>query len=387
MDVNGKWVGYGLGDVDATVEELKVFLAGKFSYAAALKTSIDAGGTAAQTYDQTMVDVVTQMQTAYGDNSKVNADLVINGIMNEGWQVRCGYIAAPKVVIFTAQGTGVDMWDAGWPQPYAIALAIQAAIPNKVTVQPIGNYPASVTGPAMGVSAEMGRTELKRLMGVGSGPGPVYASGPCAAIFYSQSAIFGSHWWREDVLPADGDLANRKDDVLFVITEGNPLRAPDTAYGNDDAGWGPSPTKDGVTTGGIAGPDCLTVEQTTEGIFYDYVWLGNNNGQTELYTANPGGLNPWTAEAPAGKVGTLIYNAVVDQDPGAIIEVVDALATPIGMVEEIYNGITFAVAGPNADHFDYDITPMVALGVRKINAWNTAYVLSGGAITAASAAA
>jgi hypothetical protein len=383
MAVNaaGAWIGLGLGDVSASVEELKVFLIAKFSYAAPLQASIDAGGTAAQTYDATMVGVVTDMQTRYGDNSTVNPNLTISGVMGFSWQVRCGFVKAPKVVLFTAQGTGVDMWDAGWPQPYGIALAIAQAIPNMVTVQPIGDYPASVSGPPMGQSADMGQVELNRLMGNGAGPGPVYPSGPCAGFFYSQSAIFGSHWWRDDVLAPSGALHHRQGDVLFVITEGNPCRAADTAHGNADAGWGPSPMKDGAVTSGIAGPaDCMTAAEAIAGIFYDYVWLGSDNGETELYTANP-----W--QVAAGKVGTLIYNAVIEQSFGAVVSVIEALGEPIGAIQEIYNGLTFAIAGPNADHFDYDITPMVALAIRKIVAWNTAYVTSGGAITGSNPAA
>lgn len=375
-DANGKWIGFGLGDTGVTVENLKVNLVHRFSYAQPLQASLDAGGVAAMTYDQTMVDVVTEMQTKYGPNVAVNPGLAVSGIMNSSWQIRCGFIKPPKVVLFCAQGTGVDMWNAGWPQPYAIALGIQNALPGMVTVQPVGNYPASITGPAMGVSAQMGEVELCRMMGAGAGPGPVYPSGPCAGIFYSQSAIFGSHWWRDHVLNPSGDLHRRVNDVLFVITEGNPCRAPDTAYGNADAGWGPSPMKDGAVTSGIAGPaDCLTPEQTTQGIFYDYVWLGKNKGQTELYTANP-----WKDKTGTGAVGTLVYNAVVDQTFFTVIAVMKALGKPIGAMLEIFNGITFAVAGPNADHFDYDITPMIGLGIRKVLAWNTAYVLSGGAV-------
>lgn len=375
-NAQGAWIGYGLGDVSAAVESMKINLVSRFSYAKPLQTSLDAGGTAAMTYDQTMVDVVTQMQTKYGDNSAINPDLVLNGIMNEGWQIRCGYIKPPKVVLYCAQGTGVDMWNAGWPQPYAIALGIQNALPNMIQVQPIGNYPASITGPAMGASAQMGEVELCRMMGAGSGPGPVYPTGPCAGIFYSQSAIFGSHWWRDHILNPSGDLHHRQNDVLFMITEGNPCRAPDTAYGNADAGWAPSPMKDGAPTSGIAGPaDCLTPAQTVQGIIYDYVWLGKDNGQTELYTANP-----WEDATDTGAVGTLVYDAVVDQTFGTVISVMKALEKPIGMMMEIYNGITFAVAGPNADHYDYNITPMIGLGVRKVLAWNTAYVLSGGAV-------
>jgi hypothetical protein len=226
----------------------------------------------------------------------------------------------------------------------------------------------------MGVSAEMGHTELKRMMGAGSGPGPVYPSGPCALIVYSQSAIFGSHWWRDDVLNPGGVLHHRQGDVLFMITEGNPCRAPGTAHGNDDAGWGPSPMKDGAITSGIAGPaDCLTPEQTTTGIVYDYVWLGSDQGQTELYAANP-----WKDASGAGGVGTLVYNAVINQTFDTVISVALALFQPTGMLIEIYNGITFIF--PNPDHNDYDITPMIGLGIRKVLAWNTAYVLSGGAI-------
>jgi len=314
------------------------------------------------------------MQTKYGSNTAVNPGLAINGIMNNSWQIRSGYVKPPKVVLYTAQGTGVDMWNAGWPQPYAIGLGIQNALPGMVLVQPVGNYPASITGPAMGASAEMGRVELCRMMGAGSGPGPVYPSGPCAGIFYSQSAIFGSHWWRDNILNPGGILHHRQNDVLFVITEGNPCRAPDTAYGNADAGWGPSPHKDGAITSGIAGPeDCLTPDQTTPGIFYDYVWLGQDQGQTELYAANP-----WKDTAGAGAVGTLVYDAVINQTFMTVISVMNALKEPLGMIEEIYNGITFLL--PNPDHNDYDITPMVGLGIRKVLAWNTAYVLSGGAI-------
>lgn len=375
MQVNGKWVGYGLGDVSLAVQDMKHYLLGMFaSYAAPLRVSLEAGGTAAMTYDQTMFDVVKIMQTRYGPNAAVNPNLVVNGIMGASWQIRCGFIKPPKVVLFCAQGTGVDMWNAGWPQPYAIALGIQHALPNMVTVQPIGNYPASITGPAMGVSAEMGRAELKRMMGAGSGPGPVYPSGPCALITYSQSAIFGSHCWRDDILNPSGALHHRQTDVLFFIAEGNPCRAPDTAYGNIDAGWGKSPMKDGAITSGIAGPaDCLTPEQTTPGIVYDYVWLGKDQGQTELYAANP-----WKDALGAGAVGTLVYNAVINQTFLTVISVAEALFQPTGALFEIYNGITFLF--PNPDHNDYDITPMIGLGIRKVLSWNTAYVTSGGAI-------
>jgi hypothetical protein len=328
-----------------------------------------------------MVSVVTQMQTAYGPNTAVNADLAVNGIMNDGWQIRCGFLPPPKITILTWQGTGVSMWDNGSPQPYGAAQFVAQNCSN-VQIQPVGNYPASVSSPSMGTSVDMGVSSAISLLGGAPpiSPGdPVYPTGPVVLWGYSQGAICTSHLWRDHILNPSGELAHRVNDVIAAVTYGNPNRAPGLANGNTAAGWGPSPVKDGVITGGISGPDCLTAAQTPAW-WYDYVWLGTDNGETELYTANPGGPNPWTDEAAPGKVGTYIYNVVQDPTFGDVVTVAEALLTPVAMVEEIYNGITFAAKGPNADHFDYDWQPSIEYVTGVCQSWTDNFINSGGAI-------
>lgn len=366
---NGAWVGWGLGDIDPKVAVMKAFLKGKFSYASVLDSS--------NTFDQTMVSVVTQMQKAYGANG---TNLIVNGIMNFAWQVRCGFVKPPPVVIPTWQGTGVDMWNDGWPQPAAIAKGIVAAVGAKAVWQPIGVYPASVDSPWMGESVQMGVDEWCRICTGASGPGPFFTSGPIFPIGYSQGAICLSHWWRDEVLNPSGRCSNRVNDVIGAVTLGNPCRSPGVANGNKGAGWAVPPMLDGFVTGGISGPDCLTPAQTPDW-FHDFVWLGTDKGASELYTMAPIGTNPWTAEANPGHVGTMIYNIVQNPTFGDVVTVAEALFMPVAMVEEIYNGLVFAIKTNNADHFDYDITPMIAYGVSVVNQFYDDYVASGGSLT------
>lgn len=353
----------------------------RFSYAAPLQASLTAGGTAAETYDQTMVDVVMQMQTRYGANPTVNPDLVVNGIMSFSWQVRCEFQPPPKITILTWQGTGVSMWDTDSPQPYGAALYVAKSCSN-VVVQPVGNYPASINAPWMGTSVQMGVDSAVSLAGGAPpiSPGdPVYPSGPIIPFGYSQGAICASHWWRDEVLNPSGRCHNRLNDVIAAATFGNPCRCPGKANGNVAAGWGLPGKKDGVTTGGISGPDCLTAAQTPEW-WYDYVWLGTNDGATELYTNCPVGDNPWTAMADPGKVGNLIYNFVQTGAFVDFVKIAEALAVPVGMVEEIYNGLTFALAGPNADHFAYNWLPSIVYLTNVCKTWTNNYITSGGAV-------
>lgn len=375
MEINGQWVGYGLGDVSATVAEMKKFLVGKFKYASPLQTSLTAGGAAAETYDQTMVDVVTQMQIAYlAEPSTIqNPQLQADGVLNWSWQVRIGLIAPPKITILTWQGTGVDMWDTDSPQPYGAAQFVAQNCSN-VQIQPIGNYPASTTGPPMGTSAQMGVDEAVRQVNT------VHTVGKIIPFGYSQGAIAASWFWRNEVLNPNGRCHKRLNDVLAAVTFGNPLRSPGVAHGNANCGWGMPATQFAAVTGGIAGPDTLTAAQTPDW-WYDYVWLGTDGGATELYTNCPIGDNPWTAEAAAGHVGTLVYDAVMNQTFTTVVEVAEALLQPVGMIEEIYNGIMFLFAQGNADHYAYDWQPAIEYLTGVCQTWTADYINSGGTRT------
>lgn len=385
-DPSGKWIGWGLGDIDPTVLTLKQFFLRKFAKTAApLQASVTAGGDAAQTYDQTMVDFVTRMQTAYGDGTAVNPDLAINGIINYAWKIRSGFLPAPKITILTAQGTGVDMWNQGSPQPYGAAMYVKNMYPSLVNLQPVGNYPASINHPWMGQSVQMGVNSAVALLGGAPpiAPGdPVYAAGPIFGWWYSQSAILGSHLWRDETLNPAGRLHHRVNDWIGVNTYGNPCRCPNKANGNLRAGWGLPGKLDGATTGGIAGPDCLRPDETPDW-WMDYVWLGKDDGHSELYTNCPTGETPWTKEAKAGRVGLLIYKFIQEGTFIDFVEIAEALVTPIAMVEEIYNGLTFAMKGPNADHFAYNWLDSILYAQWVVETWTNNYVRSGGAVTAA----
>lgn len=375
MEVNGQWVGYGLGDVSPVVQGLKAYLFENFSYAGSLRASIEAGGTAAQTYDQTMVDVVTQMQQNYlAEKSTIqNSALKANGIMNWSWQVRSSFVAPPTITILTWQGTGVDLFNASSPQPYGASQYVAKACRN-VFVQPIGNYPASITNPPMGTSAQMGVDEAVHQVN------NVHTVGPLILFGYSQGAICASHFWRDEILNPGGRSHARLKDVKAAVTFGNPCRSPGIANGNANTNWGMPAKQFGAVTGGISGPDCLKPEEVPSW-WYDYVWLGTDGGSTELYTNAPVGDSPWANEAPAGHVGTLIYNAVQKQDFLNVVEVAEALMMPVGMVEEIWNGITFLVAGPMADHYDYNWLPAIQYLTGVCQKWTNDFVNSGGTVT------
>jgi hypothetical protein len=116
---------------------------------------------------------------------------------------------------------------------------------------------------------------------------------------------------------------------------------------------------DGFVTGGIAGPDCLTAAQTPSW-WLDFVnTTTSDHGETELYANCPVGTDPWTAEAPPGKVGTSIYNVVQQATVLDVFAVAKDLEVPVGLVEEIVNGFEFLAAQGAADHYTYPIQPAI----------------------------
>lgn len=384
MDVNGKWVGWGLGDVDPTVLALKQFFLRKFAKTAApLGASVAAGGVAAQTFDQTMADFVTHMQTAYGDGTAVNPSLTISGIVNYAWKIRCGFLPPPKITILTAQGTGTTMWDQSPPQPYGAAMYVKNMYPNRVNLQPIGNYPANPV--PMGPSIQDCVNSAVSLLG-GAPPitpgDPVYPTGPIIGWYYSQSAIAGSHLWRDETLNPAGRLHHRLNDWIAVVAQGNPCRCPGKANGNANdttgvyGGFIPPANR-----GGICGPDDLRPEEVPDW-FYDYVWPGTDNGATAVYENWPVGPNPWTNETSEGKVALSFWKIVENPTFGDVMSVALDLGMPLGDAEALYHILSFAVKGPAADHFAYNWLPEILYIQWVVETWTNNYIRSGGAVTA-----
>ena len=97
MKVNGKWVGWGLGDDDPKIREIKLFLKGKFKWVRDHTPPLDDGNV----YTETLVAVVMEMQRRYG--------MPASGVMNWATQAKCGFWKAdvPRVPIaMSVHGTG-----------------------------------------------------------------------------------------------------------------------------------------------------------------------------------------------------------------------------------------------------------------------------------------
>lgn len=209
------------------------------------------------------------------------------------------------------------------------------------------NYPAAVY--PMGPSVQSGRENL--VAAIQATPGPFVLCG------YSQGAIVTGVVWSQDLLAGTGVLHDRVSDVAAIFNFGDPLRCPGIANGNLLAGIPLPADLDGVVTGGIAGPADLKPDQTPA-FLYSFALDG------DLYACAPVGPDPWTAEAPAGFVETSIYNIVQQATVIDVAAIAEDLACPVGLVEAIINGLTFATAGANAPHYKYG--PYVRTVVVKI---------------------
>lgn len=219
--------------------------------------------------------------------------------------------------------------------------------------QPIG-YPAAVF--PMNPSVQNARAQIVAALG---GPAssfyqaPVYPSGPFALSGYSQGALVTGQVWAQDILSPAGVLHHRLADCLSVVNFGDPYRSPGLANGNVYQGIPIPGTEDSDVTGGIAGPLDLTVAQTNalnslgKPVVMSFALPG------DLYASAPIGSNPWTAEASAGKVGTSIYSFVENGSFFTFVDIAADILVPIGMIEEIVNGIGFAAAGLGAPHWQY----------------------------------
>lgn len=271
-------------------------------------------------------------------------------------------------LLITVNGTGCPgPFDPGFSGDIGRAFAYdpwQALAANRSGVkygtplywQPVG-YPAAVL--PMGKSVEAGRAEVNRLLAMHERSGlcppgwPFYLSG------YSQGAIVTGEVLAKDILDPAGAHHGRLKDCRGVINFGDPLRCPGLARGNEIAKL-PAPKElDKQTTGGIAGPACLTAEQSE--LVYSCALDG------DLYACAPVGADPWHHEPEVGKVETRIYQFIQNGSlvkglwyiaEGIAEECEMPVSHTIAHMQAIINGLKFAAAGTAAPHWQYG--PFVA---------------------------
>lgn len=320
MKIDGKWVGWGLGDDDPKVQDIKRFLKRKLSYASVLDDTT--------VYDQTLADVVKIMQSRYS--------LPATGIMNYDTQVRCGYVKTlphNKPIIFTVEGHMSDLFVG---PAYFTARALEEQ--GLVKVQPIG-----YDNTALPFHSQTGVDELVRLL-----DSPVLDDGtpfpdgtPWGLTCFSEGAIVGGRTFMEHIRPESGRVHRRLKDMKRAIAFGDPLRAKDHC-----APWVPDPPKPG--TQGIAE---IRLDDPPD------FWVSHSR-TGDLYSENP--------DSEVGLDRTAIYNIVAANkwsgSEGAMWErVLDLAKDPAdGLLDialAIAGGVSFLVnMGP---HGTYDLAPCV----------------------------
>ena len=203
-DASGKWVGWGLGDVDPKVTAIQKFLASHFkSYAGNL--------VATGTYDQATADAVSEMQRRYG--------LPVTGIFDYASQVKSHFItpapAAPHALFFSVEGHMSDMWHG----PVADTGTILEQ-EGRVRHQPIGYQNGSIP-----FDNASGTNELARLVGATTlDSGVPFPKGtPWILAGFSQGGIVITEFYLNHLLPGC-DLDWRLPDLRGVLAYGNPCR-------------------------------------------------------------------------------------------------------------------------------------------------------------------
>jgi hypothetical protein len=254
-------------------------------------------------------------------------------------------------VLFTVDGTVYPGAPMDFPPPGAgfssdIAYGLMNIADGLFIWEGIG-YPAAIT--PMMPSVQLARASVvARIMRYPLGT-KIFITG------YSQGALATDQVWTRDILPPTGILHDRllNGDIVRIYNFGDPFRTPGIAHGNELAGT-PMPTKkDGVVTGGIGGGADLRVAESNVLAFDGRPILTSFARDGDIYACCPVGTDPWTKMAAAGKVGNSIFKVIMQATFLDVVAVAADIGHPVGMVEEIVNGITFAAAGMNAPHWQY----------------------------------
>lgn len=333
MDIDGKWVGWGLGDVGATVVAIKAKLKAKFSYASALDDT-DVFGADLQAV------VITYQKNKNG--SGYLPALRTDGIVDDATQIALGLIEAPKHVIITFNGT----WGAGLVQyPSNVVDGLAEFVNPNLCVEVQCPYPASfgflgggATDPSYQQSVQDAITWMKawltanptQTFGLGS-----YSQGAEAASRIYMQLIKGSKY---------------EQNFIGAYTLGNPCRgAGFVAPGvTDPGGHGISST-------------LMTELPTIKGtvVWADYVHSkANGDAGDDMYAfvADPGApiMTDFYTDATEVQLNdpvTFASNIV----NGVVKTVEDVLTTPAGDLSAAGQGIAFLAApgGPTMPHTSY----------------------------------
>lgn len=243
------------------------------------------------------------------------------------------------IILMTFQGTGVDLWTG---PPADVGREAMRRRPDVFFFQPVGSWTAALP-PQMGVGVTDGFNEGIRLAH------DVYPNNYIIPVGYSIGAVIGARFWRDYILKT-----GQADRIPAGIMFGPPMRCPGKANGNRYAGWEmPKPDH-----GGIAGPGALRPQETPD-TWLDFVQMGKDHGETELYGNCKTGPSPWPPgqEDEEGAAETSIYEDAIAPNAWTgfvkFLQILMHAGHPIGTAKAIWVGGAFLAAGLNADHYNY----------------------------------
>lgn len=285
-----------------------------------------------------------------------------------------GLVPPPRHVAISVNGTGSP-----GPFDWGFAGELGSELNDEEWFWQPAAYPAATVN--MGASVTVGVDEVVRLALLYFAGAPIltggFATGKLALFGYSQGAMVVDKVWRDEVLNPAGRLAHRKDDIIAIVNFGDPMRCPGVANGNVRAGFPIPQPLDGSVTGGIAGPDDLTPEQTPA-----FLMSCDNDG--DLYGSAPVGATPWVKQTGVGHDETLVFLLIQESDAAnlfalaqeAIAALTEAVTQPaqtigdslgallgqgvaveshvVALVQALYNGGMFFIVTGGGPHGDYE---------------------------------
>lgn len=324
---DGKWIGWGVGDVAPKVAEIQKFLAGKFaSYAGHL---VPTG-----TYDQATADAVAEMQRRYG--------LPATGIFDYSSQVRSGfYKPAPSAsktlpLFFTVEGHQSDMFRG----PVADTATILER-EGRVIHRPTGYNNGAIPFDNLSGENELAR----RISQTVQDDGVAFPAGtPFIIGGFSQGGIIVTDFIVNHLQPGC-DLAWRAKDCLGVLMYGNPCRSKGSVAPWSRGQAGP-PVNAGMEP--IARLDLLGI--TPPFPIMDVYRKG------DIFADNEPGI--------AGEIKSAVYLAVargdIFSDPFSIsAQIANAFKVPVdyvmGAFWAIVSGVGFLAAQPSPHYSPFNL--------------------------------
>lgn len=307
----------------------------KFSYAKHLDDS--------NVFTEDMLAVLIEYQ-GKKNASGYKPPLRTDGVLDYATQKALGTIPseqpAPAKVgtLFTAQGTGVDMWT-GLPADTA------RAVEGDWEWQPIGNYPADPfpMWPSIWKGIEELRFQIRRHAELKPGSKIALAG-------YSQGAVVISWVWKWDIEHPNGMLHDLLPNVVAAVTWGNPMREYRVANGNRFAGW-PVPEGRGIYKDRL---------ERTPTWWLDFAHGGNSQWGRDLYTDSP---NNHTGDIQTAVCDVVMMADLFTAFNMLFVHVGHLSDNPAAEIPPIFDAVVqagmFFVPQGTMPHLDYDIRPAV----------------------------